>query len=225
MNDRDHEILQEVDRYKVIDKASLHQRFFADVTEKAVERVTTRLQAEGLLTSVPLNGRLCGYTMTPKAASLIGVSPKAYERPMGSQAVFSNYAILRHCLASSGRCKRLTTAEFLKHMPQLNQRGLSANRYHWAHDEQAQKSRLSVFLVDCGQHQRRILRKARREVEKRLRFEAWKPVISNDLFCVTILTPFDRKAAFLRSKLAQESWHSVVALLPELATLTLEPTA
>jgi hypothetical protein len=224
MNERDYEILLAGHRYKVIDKQFLHQTIFTGLTEKAVERKTTRFQAQSLLQPVPLSGRHVAYTLTPKAASLVGVSPKPYERPMGAQAIFANYAILRHCLASSGRCKRLTPAEFLKHMPQLNQRGLTTNRYHWDRDEQAKKSRLSLFVVDCGQHQRRIVRKARREVEKRLRFEAWKPVVANDLFAVTIITPFERKADFLRAKLAEESWKSTISVLPELAALTLEPS-
>lgn len=222
MNDRDQDILMFVGRFRLTDKRALHRSFFPALSEKAVERVTTRLQRQRLLTPIPLYRRLCAYTLTPKAAAELGLSPKPYERPMGAQAVLSNYAVLRYCLGQDPPLKRMTGAEFVSRLPQLNHPGLSASRYYWLKDAEAAKARLGLLLVDCGQHRRRQVRKARREVEKRLRLPSWKGIINNDLFSVAVLTAFEAKAEFLRERLAAERWHSVVAVVRELAPLLLE---
>jgi hypothetical protein len=71
------------------------------------------------------------------------------------------------------------------------------------------------MVPDLGAGQRRLIRKARREVEKRrAASDEFKKLVSADLFSLTVLTAFREKAERMQSVLSQERWHCRVVVVP-----------
>ncbi|MBY0460896.1 MAG: hypothetical protein K2V38_26550 [Gemmataceae bacterium] len=214
MTDRDLDILTLAARYGLMTPAVLHPLFFAGLTEKAVERVVTRLVGDDLLRSQPLVGPRCCYTLTAKAARLLGLDEKRYTLPAGPISLIKNYGILVHSLGGPTRRQRMTAAEFGARFPGLDARGMSHDRYFL--DD---FSRLSLFVCDHGADWRRLTRKVRKEADRRGRLDAWKPFFAAKLFSVTLLSASAAKTARLTKALDREPFPVVVATVPELARL------
>jgi len=211
MTERDQDILQLIARYGLASVSVLHPLLFAGLTEKAVERVITRLVKTGLLRSLPLFGKQCGYTLTPLAAQALGLDSKRFRRPPGTLALIRSYAILLFCAAGGRRFKKMTAAEFRTRFPQLVAPGICQERYFL--DAEA---RLSLLVGDFGADWRRLVRKARREVQRRRSREGWKLLLDRKLFSVTLLVGTEEKARPLRAALAKEDFPAAVIVVPEL---------
>lgn len=222
MQDRDRAILDLIDRYGLVTAEVLLRTLFPGLTDKAVERVLTRLMSQGLLQSAPLMGRKCYYTLTPAAARLLGLDESA-SRPMGEQARLQNVAMLNHCLLGSIPAKRMTRAEFVARFPALAvDRAVSSSRRtrYWLDTSEHGTSktgvvRLALMLPTIGSNPRRIARKARREVEKRQGCgDDFAGLIRNRLFSVTVLVEDEEKGRRVAAILARDPWHSRVVVVP-----------
>lgn len=222
VNERDLAIVQDTWRYRTGLSEAYQRRHFAGLTPKAVERVTTRLQGDGLLQSFPLFGRNRYFTLTPKSARVLGVSEKWLDRPMGPQALIQNVSILAACCLGPAPRERMTAEEFAERFPQLVVRGLGSSRYCLDRDAGSGLVRLGLFLPDFQSDRRRLVRKVRREFERRMRHPAWNRLIRDGLFSVTLLTAFPKKAEVLAESLARESWPHRVEVVPYLARLLVQ---
>lgn len=214
MPDRDLDILTLAARYGLVTQAVLHPLFFDGLTDKAVERVVTRLLGDDLLRSQPLVGPRCCYTLTEKAARLLGLDEKRYALPAGPASLLKNWGILHFCLGGPTRRQRMTPAEFRARFPGLDARGMSHDRY--IVDDFA---RLSLLVCDHGADWRRLTRKVRKEADRRGRLDAWKPFFASKLVSVTLLSASAAKTARLTKALDREPFPVVVATVPELAHL------
>ncbi|MFO0849898.1 MAG: hypothetical protein U0871_15285 [Gemmataceae bacterium] len=212
MTERDSAILSLVVRYGLVTPGVLHEPFFGDCTPKAVERVITRLLGDDLLRSQPLFGQQCCYTLTPKAARLLGLDEKRYQLPLGPASVVKNYGILHFCYSGKPPRKRMTVDEFRTRFSGLDARGMSHDRYYL--DD---FSRLSLFVCDHGADWRRLTRKVRKEADRRKELPAWKPFFAGRLFSVTLLASSAHKTARLTRALAAEPFPVIVATVPDLA--------
>lgn len=222
VNKRDLSILQDTSRYRTGVPEAYRLRHFAGLTLKAVERVTTRLQGEELLKSFPLFGRNRYFTLTPKAARILGVSEKWLERPMGPQSLIQNISILAACCLGPTPRERMTVEEFTERFPKLVVRGLGSSRYCLDRDASSGLVRLSLLLPDFQSDRRRLVRKVRREFDRRMRHPAWNRLTSDGLFSTTLLTAFPKKAEALAEALARESWPHRVEVVPYLAKLLVQ---
>lgn len=219
MTDRGH-ILELIARYGLVTVEALRRIF--DLTDKAVERVLTRLIAIGLLESTQLVGRRHYYTLSASGAKLIGLD-ETVSRPMGAQALLQNYAMLSHCVLGPSPSERMTRAEFVARFPGLAVAGAisSSRRTRYCLDASEKSSggsdtvRLALLLPTIGSNPRRIARKARREVEKRRRSsEAFAGLIRARLFSVLVLVEDDEKGRRIAAMLARDPWHSRAAVVP-----------
>lgn len=222
MNERDLGILQDTWRYRAGLAEVYHRRHFGKLTPKAVERVTTKLQADDLLHSFPLFGRNRYFTLTPKSARILGVSEKWLDKPMGPQALIQNVSILAACCLGPTPRERMTSREFEERFPQLVIRGLGSSRYCLDRDAASGLIRLSLLLPDYQSDRRRLIRKVRREFDRRMRHPAWNRLIRDGLFSATLLTAFPKKAEALSEALARESWPHRVEVVPYLARLLVQ---
>ncbi len=209
-------------RYRLGVPAAYHRRFSPNLTVKATERRITQLLHDEMLQSYPLFGRSRYYTLTPKAARLLGVSEKWLERPMGAQALIQNYSILAACVLGDPPRERMTEAEFAERFPKLVVRGQGSSRYFLDKDAASGAVRLGLFLPDFQSDRRRLVRKVRREFDRRMRHREWNRLISGNLFMVSLLTAFPSKAAALSEALARESWPHRVEVVPSLARLLVQ---
>lgn len=226
-SERDKAIFLSIARYGLATPAALQASVLRGLNDKAVERVITRLLGGGLLQSQPLVGRKCYYTLTPYAAQQLGLPGDSLTLPMGAQALLQNYAMLAFCLLGSVNHQRLLRSEFQTKLPALASAGFTGNGYRTryyldATDKAAGKVRLALMLPDLGSHPRRLLRKARREIEKRRAASPqFADLIQAKLFSATILTAFPDKARQLAAALAKEPFHSRTVQLDSLAELVL----
>lgn len=222
MSKREQAMLDLTWRYRLAVPTAYHRRLFPGLTAKAVEREITRLLHDEMLQSFPLFGRSRYYTLTPKAARALGVSEKWLERPMGSQALVQNFSILAACVLGDPPRERMTEAEFAERFPKLVVRGLGSSRYFLDRDASTGNVRLGLFLPDFQSDRRRLVRKVRREFDRRMRHREWNRLISGNLFMVSLLTAFPSKAAALAEALARESWPHRVEVVPSLARLLVQ---
>ena len=79
--------------------------------------------------------------------------------------------------------------------------------------------RLGLFLPDFQSDVRRIVRKVRREFDRRLRHPQWNQLIRGGLFLATPLTAFPKKAEVLRQLLGREPWPHRVEVVPSITNL------
>lgn len=219
MRERDESILKFTWRYRLGIPEVFHRRFFDGRTPKAAERVITRLMKEGVLQSFILYGANRYYTLTPKGARVLGVSEKWLEKPMGPQALIQNVSILAACCLGPAARERMTAEEFTERFPGLVVRGLSSSRYYLDREESGGAVRLGLFLPDFQSDARRLVRKVRREFDRRLRHKEWNGLIHNSLFVVTILTAFPGKADRLGQLLSRERWPYRIEVVPSIANL------
>lgn len=219
MRERDLDILKFTWRYRLALPQVYHRQFFGGLTPKAAERVVTRLMKEELLRSHPLFGVNRYYTLTAKAARVLGVSEKWLEKPMGPQALIQNVSILSACCLGPTSRERMTGEEFAQRFPGLVVRGLGSSRYYLDRGEPGGAVRLGLFLPDFQSDARRIVRKLRREIDRRMKHDEWNRLIRNDLFVVTVLTAFPHKAERLEQLLARERWPHRIEAVPSIANL------
>lgn len=219
MSDRDSAILKLTWRYRLCLIEVYHRLLFSGLTPKAVERVVTRLMKEEFLQSFPLFGSKRYYTLTPIGARVLGVSEKWLERPMGPQALIQNMSILSACCLGDTPRERMTAEEFAERFPKLLAKGLGSSRYHLDKDEGRGLVRLALFLPDFQSDSRRLVRKVRREFDRRMKHPEWNRLIRSGLFLVTLLTAFPNKAEGLSRLLGREPWPHRVEVVPSIANL------
>jgi hypothetical protein len=219
MRERDLAILNFNWRYRVGLVQVYHRRFFEGLTPKAAERVITRLMKEGLLQSFPLHGANRYYTLTPKGARVLGVSEKWLDKPMGPQALIQNVSILAACCLGPTARERMTAEEFTGRFPGLVVRGLGSSRYYLHQEGPDRAVRLGLFLPDFQSDARRIVRKVRREFDRRMKHPEWNRLIRNDLFVVMVLTAFPSKVDRLGQLLGREHWPYRIEAVPSIANL------
>ena len=219
MTDRDLAILRFTWRYRLGVFESYRRVLFPGVTAKAAERVVTRLMKEELLQSFPLAGPRRYYTLTAKGARVLGVSEKWLEKAMGPQALIQNMSILAACCLGETQRERMTPEEFGERFPKLAVKGLGSSRYYLDRDDASGAIRLGLFLPDFQSDVRRIVRKVRREFDRRLRHPQWNQLIRGGLFLATPLTAFPKKAEVLRQLLGREPWPHRVEVVPSITNL------
>jgi hypothetical protein len=220
MSERDRHILRLIERHGLVTVEALMR--VLGLSRKAAERILTRLMAAGLIDSAQLLGRTCYYMFTASGARLAGLD-EAASRPMGTQAMLQNVAMLNHCLLGPAPAERMTRAEFVAKFPAFAVRGVisSARRTRYYLDVSERREggsgvvRLALMLPTAGSNPRRIARKARREVEKRRRAsQPLAELIRARLFSVVVLVESEEKAGRVEAMLAKDPWHSRAAVVP-----------
>jgi hypothetical protein len=224
-NERDELVLRTLARYGLLPAEALRRRYFAGKTKKACERLVTRLMAEGLVCSYRLNGNRKYYMLTADGARRIGVSDVAAGKPFAAQGLCQNLAMAAYCLLGTKQFERMTQEEFIARFPALARaaklgRG-SRTRYYL--DTTDAKVRLALMVCDFGADTRRVAKKALDEVNRRIGASGeFAAMVHSQLFSVTILTSFQRKAVRIAEVLKSADFHHRVVVVPELGRFFLE---
>lgn len=220
MVDRAKQIEQLIARYGLVTVEALSASIFRGLSDKAAERVITRLLTEERIRSQPLVGRRSFYTLTAAAARNLGVDADRCHLPLGAQAILEQYAMMAFCLLVEPQHERLMRREFLEKFdaimgPGAVGRVLRTRYYLDKSDQRDGVVRLSLMVPDLGSHPRRLIRKARRKVEQRLAAGGSSlDLVRQGLFSVTVLTGFEAKARQLTESLRTASFHSRVVVVP-----------
>lgn len=190
IQERDHTILEHIDRYRMTTTDVLHSLFFDGKAKDAVRSTLRRLQGAEYISSASLAPpRRCYYHLASRGARLLGVS-QSHADALGEQALPTRYAVLSFCCSGKER-KVLRTGEFAEEFPDCVYKGLPNEPYYY--DDATGVPRLSYIMVDLGADAGRIIRKCRRVFGERLKIKAFHELIKDDAFSVTLLTSRESK--------------------------------
>jgi hypothetical protein len=204
-------------RYSLTDVESLVKGVFQPrgMTIKAAEQTLRNLRLDGLVQPFPFVGNRRLYGLTPRGARRCGLDARKYRRVPTPQTKCEHYTALRFCLRDNH--KLLMPGEFSADFPQLAACGrMGERRYFIDHDPRHEVPLLSLIVPDYAavDSVRYAATKARRAVQERKRYEAWKDLIYvHSLLQLVILTFTEEKAAAIRRLMRHETFpHRVVAL-------------
>ena len=225
--DRDYEILMHLSAYRVTTREVLHGLFFEDSEVNAVSKVTTRLQEGGFLASHDLGGgtNRVYFTVGPTGCVVLGI-PKRRTKPVGSQALLTDLALLGFCHGSDfpGERKRLPVSELARKVPALVRSGMDATRY--VLEVEPGGARRIVFVrVDHGGDPTHLVRRLTADAEKRRAVPELKTLMDADQFRFAVVTGHPAKVVAIRDRLARRRWpvklrvEAVPTILPLLADL------
>ena len=229
---RDKEILEFIARHGLVTLMIIYAVFFRGLTMKAAERVVTRLMKQGLIASHPFIGKSVYYMLTARSARALGLDEARAVRPLGPQSLAKRYSELLFATAATPPRVLLTGSEFKAKFPRLapteaeiregKGRGLSSDRHYIDAGEfppLGGKPRLAFIVTDFRSHQRRLVRKVRREYHKRASLSGFRDLLQADQFLFTVLTPFPKKAALIAAGLSGEPFRARVETVPGYAEL------
>ena len=229
---RDREILESIARHGLVTAPVVHALFFAGLTAKAAERVLTRLLSQGMIVSHPFIGKSVYYTLTARSARALGLDEVRAVRPLGPQSLAKRFSEILFCAAVTPPRVLLSSSEFKAKFPRLAPTeaeiregkglGLSTDRYYIDAGEVPYlggKPRLALIVTDFRSHQRRLVRKVRKEYHKRACLSGFRELLQADQLLFTVLTPFPKKAALIAAGLSGEPFRARVETVPGYAEL------
>jgi len=217
LQERDFRILEHIERYRMTTACVLHAFFYAGKGQDAVTSTLRRLRHAGYIESKSLAPpRRVYYHLSSRGARLLGV-PANHGEALGEQALPTRYSILRFCCNGEER-QVLRTGEFAVEFPECVSKGLPHEPYYY--DNVDGVPRLSLMMVDLGAEAGRIIRKCRRVFGERLKVKAFRELIEEDAFSVTVLTPRESKKTAIdaaRKRATNFPYPIRVEVVPKLA--------
>lgn len=193
----------------------------AELSEKAIERRLSRGIQDGRCVAFRLYGTTKYYTLTREAARERNIFDDGAGFAFGFQALAIHYAISGSCTLTDLPKVRLTREEFAEKLPMLGtgQNKHFRTRYFFDTSERAQGIvRVGVFVPDLGQKLRNVVRKVRKDIERRQR-NSFSKLLADGLFTVCILTVTERKAEQMRTALRDLPVNVRVEVIPGLREL------
>lgn len=227
VTDRDARIFEHVLRFRITTYEALKRLFFSENGLDAVKSWSRRMQTGGYLESAHLLAPRRYYYLTPKAVRLLGASDKV-ARALGGGALLRSYGILAFCCMQERVRRKLSRQEFEGTLPELVQPNLVASSMSYYLDdeqpdpERPNKRRLGFILVDSGRDSRRIRTQVRHVIAERFRFPAWRQLLADDRFILTVITVSPQRKEAIE-KLLQASSHTVpwrIEVVSDLKALT-----
>lgn len=224
------DVLQHVRRYKMtVLRALERQPFFAGCGPYAAENVVRRLREGGWLKSEWLYDSYAAcarrgqqpnsyryYHLTLAAANLLGEHPQIAQ-PLKDEPKCRAYAVLAFCCFDEPQREKLTPQEYREIFPELDRPGERINYYI---DVDNTRKRLGYIRVDYGGYGRwdRLIAYCREDIRKRCDNRAFRQLVLEGSFVITVITALERKAARLRAALddAQLPAEIKVHVVPDL---------
>jgi hypothetical protein len=218
LGDRDYEIFEHLTRYHITTREVLRRLFFSDSEENAVTKVTSRLTLHGYLNRYELYPPRTYFVVGPRAASLLGISPKK-TKELGPQSLIREYATLAFCCLGTERRERLSVSEIRKRHEQLLQPKLDSSHYYL--DNDGETTRLAYIRVDYGGPPEHIVRKCKEDLADRYCHQAFKELIDSDRFLIAIVTARKEKAAAIHEAIKLRQWPNRfrIEVVPDLVNL------
>ncbi|MCB0324633.1 MAG: hypothetical protein KDD69_13720 [Bdellovibrionales bacterium] len=217
--DRDFDIFEHIMRYRMTTREVLQRLFFTDSELNAVTKVTSRLVEHGFLRRYELYPSRSYFTLGPASRHFLGIRQNA-TRDLGPIAKAREFAVLCYCCLSDKVRERLTVSELNTKLPGFALGGLDNSHYYL--DRHGDTTRLTYMRVDLGGSIDHILRKCRKDVADRMRYDVFDDLISNDRFALAIVTARSEKVQKIRDALEQQlDWPIAfrIEAVPELVEL------
>ncbi len=216
MTDRDQDIVQLTDRYRIGTNAAYRRLIFAEQSLNAVAKVTARLCRQGWLQRYPLIPPEDYFTLGPQAVRQFGYAPRRTE-PLGPQALPIDYAVLLY--ATHGERSRLVATELAESTPWLPAELLHAPYCRTSGGV------LELIRVDLGGTPQHVAKKAAVDCSRRLEIPEFQLLVDQQRFQLVVLTTTSSKARLIRQAIADLSWEFNarlhLAVIPRLTLLHL----
>jgi len=203
MTDRDQQIIQLVDRYRIATNAVIRSMVFEQQSLNAVTKVTARMCRQGWLQRYPLIPPEHYFTLGPLAVRQFGHSARRTE-PLGPQALPIDYAVLLYAI--HGDRTRLLRTELNEIAP-------------WLPDElchapfcRTSGGGLELVRVDLGGSPYHVARKAARDCSRRIDIPEFRNLIDEKRVQLVVLTTTTAKARLIRQAMEGLSWESNLRL-------------
>lgn len=201
LQDRDNEILDFINRYRMATREILHRKFFDDSELNAVTKVTTKLVDANYLLSYPLYGNSKYFVLGPVGAKARGRPPRV-SKPIGPQSLLIQYGLLEYCEAPNTHRERLTVSELQKLYQGILQKGLEPSNY--VTDATGDVSKLQFVRVDGGGPADHVIRKIRLDIATRTTNAMCAALNSMSRFEVICMTYSQSIAKQIEERLAKE---------------------
>ena len=218
---RDYEILQYLLRNRIATIASLKRDFFAELTRCSVSMVCSRLLRNGWLHRHSLGVQGCYFTLSFRAARLMGNPPSAVTGPLAPEELARDYCLLEHCGGDGQGRKRLTQEDVEGLHSNLLCPGLDANRYFL--DMRSQTALLGMVCLDDNQSPAGTAVAFKDEWEQRCRHQPFRKHVADNGFDLAFFSALPKRADALRRELEKQRWPQGVRLavstLPQLIPL------
>jgi len=205
LRDRDWEILEHVARYHMSTPDVLHRLFWeSDDGRTAVTKVTSRLTDHGYLSRHDFIHPKSYFGLGPNGTKALGI-PKSRSKHLGPLALCSSYGVLAYCCLREERQERLTVRELLEFNADYVQKKIESSPYY-LHTTDGRTS-LAYIRVDGGGSVDHVVRKCKRDFQRRAKLPAFRELIAQERFDIAVVTgavPQDAKAKEIREALSRQ---------------------
>ncbi len=186
------------DAYKNDIKDNPELKEFIAKTKALFKRYGTRAD---LLESGPsLRNRIRVYRLSKKGCDQLGLT---YKSAWPAADKFQQQvAVLLRAWMGEDRLRVLTPSEIDSQFPELRVGTREErNRYYFSTDDQGEPKQLRLLLVDCGQDAKRIIEAAKTNVTARVEQEAFRGLIEDRRFAISVITFSRRRAKAIKQAL------------------------
>lgn len=216
MRERDEQILQLTDRFRLGTNLAYRQVIFGDQSLNAVTKVTARLCQHGWLRRYPLIPPEDYFTLGPAAVRNLGYASRRSE-PLGSQSLPIDYAVLLY--GTHGQRSRLLKTELSESFPWLSEELTHAPYCR------SNGGMLELIRVDLGGSPQHVAKKAAADCSARWEIDEFRVLVDQQRFQMVILTTTPSKARLIRQAVEAAAWNDRVrlhlAIIPRLTLLQL----
>ena len=218
VSQRDHAILRHIERYRITTREALHRTLFPRVAINSVTKVTSRLLAEGWLNQYPVFYKSFYFTLTPRAAELLGTADTARTEALTTEALRTAYGMLAFCcLSKTPRC-RLLTLEVREDHPQFYFPNLDSDRYYL--DATQRPKTCGIMFIDNGGAAEQMVAGYRDDLRARCSRPGFREFLATGQFCLAVVTATAERAAAIGKCLKLQDWprrlRTAIELAPKL---------
>lgn len=203
LTERDYDIFNHLRRYRITTPEILHRHFFADSERNAVTKVTSRLVKHEYLRRHDLYTPRKYFTIGPKAARIVGISPK-HAAPLGPEALAREFGTLEFCLGGATLRQRLLVREVNDLNPELLARHIRSSYYYL--DKHQETLRLGFIRVDFGAELNHLIRKLHEDIDHRYEHQAFRQFIDEGRFLIALVVARDDRKEDVRAALRRSDW-------------------
>ena len=205
LNDRDEEILEHLQRYRVSIKEVLHGLFFEDSEPAAVLKVMRRLTEAGYVATHSPKGLAQYFRVGPETIRMKGLNKKSGD-PLGVDALPRELGVLLLCCTGKRRPKRLLVSEIAKKNPEILLGKQKRVTYLLFENAETGKTELCVARVDLGGAPHHVARKCEEDIKRLSQNEAIFTLMGKGQFCVELITASREKAEQIAASIRQRDF-------------------
>lgn len=196
---RDQQILDHVTRFRLTTLESLQKAVLPELSRNALNKITNRLCARGLLRKYTLVHPTKYFMLGASAARALGVGSQR-TAALGPQSLPQEFALLAFATLGTKRHLRLDSSEIQARWPWMSAALVSVPHCI----DQAEV--LELIRVDLGGPADHVARKCAADLAKRCRVSEFLPFVAAGQFRLVVITATSGKANAVQRSLNNHSW-------------------